>query len=315
MIEKVVNYMNVQNIVYHDQQRNENKGFVHITTPLFYGAYKTSPNGLYSIACSDSDYYGECSGFREYGHGRFALLSGQKILLFDKMERPTDGQAADNGTFIINDLMFGDKLNGTFYAFDFKGNLLLKKSVNANLLNNGISDNGRYACFQTCHTENSPDANSLFIYDLDSGEQISKFSPLSGWAKKYHFDAENNIIHLYSKDDKFYRYTFQGVFLDEEIWLHDREEGAKGYLAFDLAKEKAKSISTNNIDDYKDVLFLLFHSFDESMSEHTQSRVNKLLGEIYLKCNNKDSAICYFEKAMILDEKVGVKRLLSKLRS
>lgn len=307
--------MGIPNVIYHNRQRDDNLKFVDITNPRFYGSYKTSPSGEYAIGCSDSDYAGNCVGWRESGHGRFALLSGQNVLVFGEAERPIDGQVADNGNFIINDCMFGDSVNGTFYAFDSKGSILVKKYVNAGIANIGISDNGQYACFQTSQTnEKNIDNNSLFIYDLHIGLQISKFSPFCCWPKKYHFDTESNIIRLYVSADKFYRYTLQGIFLDEAIWLRDREEDAKGYLAFDLAKEKIKNISTTRIDDYRDVLILLSRSFDEPISEYVQARVNRLLGEIYLNCNDKDSAINYFEKAIILDEKVGVKKLLSKLK-
>ena len=94
--------MGIPNVIYHNRQRDDNLKFVDITNPRFYGSYKTSPNGEYAIGYSDSDYDGNCVGWRESGHGRFALLSGQNILVFNEAERPIDGQVADNGNFIIN---------------------------------------------------------------------------------------------------------------------------------------------------------------------------------------------------------------------
>jgi len=61
------------------------------------------------------------------------------------MARPNDGKVADNGTFIFNDWGFGDGLKGTFRAFDSLGQNLIVRRFRANLLNNGISFDGRFA--------------------------------------------------------------------------------------------------------------------------------------------------------------------------
>ena len=306
---------NRKNVNYHHVRNDSALKFVDIKSPRFFGTYNTSLNGLYAIACSDSDYQSSNGGCRESGCGRYALLSGQNILLWGKIPRPYGGQVADNGTFIINDLMFGNELRGTFFAFNRQGAILVKKMVNAHILNLGISDNGSYACFQTANSDNNNDGNSLFIYKLFNGTQISQFSPLCGVASKYCFDETNALIHLIYNTEKSYRFSFQGDFIDKELWLQDREREATGYFAFELAKEKLALIKSTTLSDYTGVISLLERSVAEELSDYTKARVNRIWGEIHYKCEDVSNAVRYFEMAIIFDKKIGVKKLLEKLKS
>jgi len=244
------------------------------------------------------------------------LLSDQEILIQGRLQRPNDGKVAANGTFIFNDWMFGEGLKGTFYAFSSTGEVLIKRSVQANLYNNGISNDGRYACFQTCHTDDkNTDSNAFFLFDLATKTLLSKFSPMTGWAKKYCFDTFKQIIFYDYGDGKIYRYNFDGQCLDADKWLRDREQTASGYLALELALEKLVAIKSKNLADYKGVLILLEKAEDGKISPHTQAKVKRTLGEIYLNCDDKTQAIQYFEEALTMNDKVGVKKLLLKLRA
>ena len=46
---------------------------------------------------------------------RYLLLEGSAVTIEGRIQRPNDGKVADNGAFILNDWMFGDALQSTFY--------------------------------------------------------------------------------------------------------------------------------------------------------------------------------------------------------
>ncbi|MGB4752013.1 MAG: tetratricopeptide repeat protein [Fervidobacterium sp.] len=50
------------------------------------------------------------------------------------------------------------------------------------------------------------------------------------------------------------------------------------------------------------------------LSENTQARIHRNIGEIYYKRGQNSKAIEHFEIAVSLNPKVGVKRLLDKLK-
>lgn len=297
-----------QNVEYRPE------GWVKIEKPSFFGEYSKSPSSVYAIAWSDSDPGGGVGGYRKKGHGPYILLQRQEILLKGKIQRPNDGKVANNGTFIFNDWMFGEGLKGTFYAYTRAGELLIKKAVKANLFNNGLSDDGRYACYQTCNAD-SEDGNMFFLYDLHTKRLITRFWPPSGWAKEYRFDSTRQVVFFDYGEGKVYRYTFDGNFLDESEWLVNREKNATGYLALSIAEEKLKTRDSSNLDDYKDIFALVEKAKIGGISAHTEAKIKRTLGEICLMCGDNNKAIILFEEALALNEKVGVKKLLAKLKA
>jgi len=65
---------------------------------------------------------------------------------------------------------------------------------------------------------------------------------------------------------------------------------------------------------YDEVIDLLKRALDKGVSENTQARIHRNIGEIYYKRGQNSKAIEHFEIAVSLNPKVGVKRLLDKLK-
>ncbi|MGB5077354.1 MAG: hypothetical protein WBO17_07745 [Sphingorhabdus sp.] len=114
-------------------------GLVRIAALDFFGHRTTSPNGDYHLIWMDRDPDGSTGGYRHEGHGIWKLLSAADVLAEGRLERPQDGKVADNGTFVLNDSMFGDGLRGRFTAFRADGQKLVEKEFSANLISNGLS--------------------------------------------------------------------------------------------------------------------------------------------------------------------------------
>ena len=111
-------------------RKNEiDKNDRHISIPSigFHGPFSASQNGRYIVAWCDFDYAQGVGGFRKKGKGSYVLLEKDKVILKGKIQRPNEAHVADNGTFVINDWMFGEGLKGTFYAIDCKGKEIIKR--------------------------------------------------------------------------------------------------------------------------------------------------------------------------------------------
>lgn len=181
----------------------------------FFGPSSKSPNGRYTLAWSDFDKASGRGGARDKGEGRFVLLEEDKLLLQGTMQRPNDGQVADNGTFVLNDWMFGDELQGTFYAIDKQGNTLVIKFFEANLLSNGVSPSGGFAVCQNAHSD-SDDSGMLSFFDLRTGSLLWSKEPERGWPDSFEFDVEKNILYLCYENSGRLAYRFSGELLDKE---------------------------------------------------------------------------------------------------
>ena len=195
--------------------------FLDIESIDFSGLFTTSPSARYTIAWCDTDEASGRGGFREKGRGRYVLLDNDKMILRGRMQRPNDGHVADNGTFVMNDWMFGEGMKGTFYAIDCQGNVVTRKLFQANLYNNGISPDGRLALCQTCNSDNT-DSGILSLFNLSGGKILWQKQPESGWANSYEFDLEKGLIYLVYMNLGKFAYNLMGEFLDEERWQTER---------------------------------------------------------------------------------------------
>ena len=288
---------------------------IHINKLNFFGLFHRSENGRFILAWSDYDPASKIGGMREKGYGRYVLIEKGKVILQGKLERPNDGKVSNLGIFILNDWMFGQELRGTFYAFDSSGKLLIKHTCNANLYNNGLSNDGRYAVCQTAPNDGE-DGNKLFFFNLQERRLVWKHEPIPGWAKNYYFDTIQQVLYLIYEDGRRYRYSFDGNFLDKKKWERERIYFISGYELLTIAEGKRQQLkSTNaNLSQYDEIINLLNMALARGVSRNTQARIHKIIGEIYYKCGHKSEAIKHFEMAMSLNPKVGVKKLLKKLK-
>ena len=193
-------------------------GLLNIDSIGFFGPFATSPNGKYTIAWMDGDISSGKAGSRDEGEGTYVLLDGDKVVSKGRLQRPNDGQVADNGTFVINDWMFGNDLNGTFCAFDRKGRKLVEKLFTANLERSAVSPDGKFAVCQTLASD-TEDNSLLSFFDLDTGGVVwQKIPETLGGAKSYEFDVEGRTLYLAYEGLGKFAYSFSGLFLDEERW-------------------------------------------------------------------------------------------------
>jgi len=275
-----------------------------------------SDDGKYLLAWSDSSPDDSMIGARNSGNGRYALFYEGNILFKGELQRPNDGKVSNQGNFIINDWTFGEGKQGIFYAFDSKANILISKIIKANLGATAISSDGNFAACQAFFSDNE-DGNTLVFFDLSLKKMLWKTEPIPGPANDLRFDATNPVLHLIYNDGGDFRYDFHGIFLDDQQWNKQTADSVNGYDLLDMATEKWDDLEPKTDDPSKcdEIISMLKRSIEKGISDYFQAHAYRLLGEISQELNQRYAAIDYFEKAMAADPKIGVKKVLAKLKA
>lgn len=289
--------------------------FLEIAELNFFGQYSRSPDGRFTVAWRDADPSGRIGGARKKGLGTYMLLEGSNHLLSGEMERPNDGKVSNTGLCIFNDWMFDDGLSGTFYAISSLGEVLIRAKFKANLFDNGLSDDGCLAACSTAGSDYKADSNVLCVFDLESRSMIGKFVPLTGHAKGYKFDVLNRTVTLVYDGNLSYKYAFDGTCLDKVQWQKDRAVYGSGYETLYIAETLLQDLQGSDLTIYSEVIDLLNRALDKGISENTQALVHRILGEIYNRCGEKNKAIEHLGNALLLNPKIGVKKLYQSLIS
>ncbi len=278
-----------------------------------YGPSSTSPNGQYMIICKDSS--GNTGGHRNSGKGKFFLLDGKKVVFTGRLERPNGGKIANNGNATVEDWGFGSDLKGTFIAVDINGKQLIKRDFKANILNNGISPDGRFAACQTANSPGSPDNSILAIFDLTQRKEIGAFSAESGWGDDYEFPGDDTIVLIHRNLGKF-RYKISGEFIDRALWqqtILDKAEVRALYLIKDMLKEEDKNISPARASMFIDHLDNILKNLLPTDTTFRASTFRQK-GEVLESQNQLTEALSCYDQALSFDPKVGIKRHADALR-
>ena len=145
---------------------------------LFFGDFTTSdgdihaqftrsPNQEFTLVWRDNWACGEDKKW-----GPYYLFIHNKELCKGLIERPNDGQVADNGSFIFCDWRLSRNAGSLFYAFSCTGEILIKRYFRTHLSNASISAEGRFAVCLSLHNK-----EYLTLYNLDSREEVWHFVP------------------------------------------------------------------------------------------------------------------------------------------
>ncbi len=235
-----------------------------------------------------------------------------RIALQGRLERPNSGNVANNGWFSIEDWHFGSDLSGTFYVFSPTGKELLKKGLNANIFNSGISDGGSFAICQTANNPKSDDGNLLVAFDIEKSIELFSVHPTTGWADSYEFiENTTHFVVVIDKIGKF-RYDAQGNFINAEKYDSARLNCNRFEVVLLAAEEilkepqldhqhaqaalaaalRARSIGADNDQTWK------------ALALKVQGLAHELLG-------NSGEAL---SAALKINPKIGVKRKADALR-
>ncbi|AJA60650.1 tetratricopeptide repeat protein [Bradyrhizobium japonicum] len=278
---------------------------IHIASHDFIGLRARSPNGRFTLAWADG-------GPDQSRTGRYLVLDGKRVIVEGRMPRPNDGAVTDVGVFILNDWGASETLNGTFHAFGADGKMLVSRHFMANLYNNGVSADGRFA---VCQTANAPgaDGNRLTVFDVEAGREIAGFQPESGWAKDYAFFPETRRIRLLYHDGGAFDYDFEGVFVDRMKWLAFGLSQGNIFVIETLIAEmdgKPSPGLAGQVLPATDVALGKLRPDDS----RTRARLLRSRGTCLEALAELRQALACYDEALSLDPKVGVKRRADTLR-
>ncbi len=278
--------------------------FFEIPSRNHFGECARSRNGRFLLTWADDS-----------ARGRYFLLCDNRILAEGRMARPNDGRVADNGTFILNQWGTGEGLKGTFRAFNYLGEPIVAKKIAANLFNNGLSHEGRYAAVQSCNAPGSADDSVLLVYDLIQKAEIGRFVPESGWADDYRFH-EDGTIELGYRKLGYFRYALTGEFLDLCAW--QEAQLTKGDYSMALITIE-RILKVHEGKPSPELAERLIQAIDrvapQIVPEHgkTLAMARKLRGTCLEECGDREQALRCYQEALGLDPKAGVKRSIERL--
>lgn len=270
----------------------------------FVGERATSPNRRFTLLWRDRYWMDG-----QVVEGRYLLIDGDAVVVDGGLERPQDGKVADDGTFILNDWGDSQDLSGTFRAFRSDGTEIVSRRYSANLLNNGLSRDGRLAVCQTCNAPGSADSSILTVFDLAAGSEVASWTAESGWARDYEFPKEGERIRMVRGDRPSLDYSLTGEFLDRRLWLEDevrrgtlyviRKALAEGEAATGLAAENLRAGVRRALADG---------------DERFEAEAWRLLGEIEESAGKGAAALEAYKRALAVNPKVGVAKRAAALR-
>jgi hypothetical protein len=237
------------------------------------------------------------------------LIDGDKIAVDGRMERPQDGKVADDGIFILNDWGDSQELSGTFHAFRRDGSEILSRRYSANLLNNGLSSDGRLAVCQTANAPGSPDSSILTVFELDAGAEVASWTAESGWAKDYEFPEGGDRIRIVRGDRPSLDYSLTGEFLDRRLWLEDEVRRGTLYV---IRKALAEGAAATGLSA-ESLLAGVRRALADG-DERFEAEAWRLLGEIEERFGNERAALGAYERALAVNPKVGVAKRAAALR-
>lgn len=241
-------------------------------------------------------------------------------MLEGKLQRPNDGRVADDGTIIFNDLLFGDGLKGEFCAFTADGRQILKYRFRANLSKNAISSDGKYAVCTTCASDND-DSFIIAFFSLGEARLLWKRPIRPQEPRGFVIDPERKRIEFVFDELGAFAWDFNGFFLDRDNWVRavlDRGDGP-------LVQSLVSSLLTDaGHSTDRDGLLLWLAALDRTLVEGFQRFQDqapkyeafgyRLKGEVLEALGESGNALAAYEKAIQLDDKVGVKRRVGALR-
>jgi len=292
-----------------DDVQRSGDNWVNVESIGFHGLCSESPNGEYIVGWRDSSFEKKICGSRDSGNGDFVLARKGLLLFHGESQRPNKARVANNGTFIINDCMFGENRQGTFFVFNKHGDLIVKDFEEKNIQKGIITPDGNYAiCLWALG----------FASFFDVGKRIVlwKKSLEVDNITNVHFDEMNTKIYFTCKDGSLYGYDFDGELIDKDAWEKAKVDAMTSFHFLGEAEGKWKK-SNKTLEDIEEIERLLNLSLDRGdfrKYPKCSAKVYRLWGETKEALGMTDAAVSFFEKAIDLDPNVGLKKRLAKLR-
>jgi tetratricopeptide (TPR) repeat protein len=276
----------------------------------FIGNTSKSDNERFTVGFRDL-YYEEDKPI----NGEIILIENNEFKYRKKFIRPNDAIVSNSGIVVFCDWLESNQLNGDFIILDLNGEIIYKKNVEANLGICSISFDSSIALFETFSSDND-DSNKIFVIDVFKRNLISAFSKEFRF-KNIKIDTQLSQIYFINDNDILI-YDFWGNLknaqeIEDKLFNSTNIPKHIAYL-YNLCFENCQQfIDNQNYLKYLDNINEQINEI-EIWQRRDLAKVYKCIGDFFESKSDLSNAIIYFEKALELDKKVGLKRKLDKLK-
>jgi len=180
---------------------------IFIPEITFYGRHHKSSNGSYLIARGESI---------EDSSERVVLFKDRELLVNKRLKNIRHARVSDGGLFILDTWSEGGSGVSQILAMDRHGRTVARESFRSSVVSLGLSDDGRYAAFQTGYGENIRDSAMLIFLDIEKNKILWKI-PSADWAVAYFFDPEVRLMQLSLRNGSPLVYGFDGTLLTQGV--------------------------------------------------------------------------------------------------
>ncbi|UMB61153.1 hypothetical protein MHL31_02860 [Lutibacter sp. A80] len=285
--------------VYEQPERNVRKIIRFGDKAGFIGLMEYSPNENFCVYYSDGHY--EKSNWKL---GNLALFENEELIFKKQIERPNNCKVNNNGTIICCDWLNSETFEGNFISFDKIGNEIYSKKTKANLGLCSISENSDFSIFETYSSDNE-DSNKIFLVNI-STKETRKFDRPISFTSSY-INLEKETIILTDRNNCKMEINFNGQEINSNYKTQLKEKNLLNELL--LYYEKIPDKTKFKDSDYLNALTQAVEGVHKTYS-FGFDKIYRKIGEFHEERNEIQKTIFYWEKAIKLNSKVGIKRKL-----
>lgn len=266
----------------------------------FFGKCIESENQIYKLCWSMSE-------------RSVLFFKNEEILFsFENLFFVKSCDVSNNGYSIIAGGYDNDANSHNIIVCNEYGEIIFKTKIKSRIYNTKISDDGKYVVFQSYNSMLSEDdSGKIFLFDLSNNSEISRFQCALGWPNDYVFLENKKYLRLIY-DNQSIDYDFYGNCLELDK-LPKKEQNP-----YDIFYELENTYSDINEKTSKDLLEKFYIQYleisKEDFTPHVAGVTFRRLGELSMKLGNINDALLFFEKADVIYPKIGVKKIIKKLK-
>jgi len=269
----------------------------------FYCQAENSPNQVFTVCFCDG-----YTNIDQWVDGDIALLKGKEKLYHIKIQRPNSAHVSNDGIVVCADRVNSDLTNGEFMLFDPYGKILFQHKVKANIGETAISADSTLAVFDTYGSDNE-DSSQVFLIDVPQNRSIRQF--------ERNFDMSSASFDLVTERIRFSNhkgYTYETDYFGSQTNLGEYEKQVWELGSIYEKIHLFEKIPIKERNENQTYVPLLEAAIVDPViiSSNYQGIVFRKLGEYYESQNDIPATIGYFEKALAVDPKIGVRRKLDK---
>jgi len=265
-----------------------------------------SPNDRYRVVGSESD-------------GAVVLKHTDTGVLWEKpLQRPQGLSVSNDGTVVVENWGSSNpEYTSELFAFDRQGEKLLEEGYDALVRDSGIAEDGTLAWFATANAAASSehgDGNQLFVYDLDERTRLLKTDPPVMEIERV--EKSDDVIEVitdglpcrYKDGEMINAESFQWAKEEREL-----DEASSPNTIASVAKRRVERADQLTEDQIRSTIEAA-RKFDGSGSDRTWAKLWGRKGELHHHLGETEQALDDYEKALSLDDRVGVKQKAERLR-